>query len=66
MRICLISSSFYPAFIYGGPISATMGLAKSLASDDLQVFISTTNANGDDRLNVPLNQFIQKEKKFIY
>ena len=42
-----------------------MGLAKSLASDDLQVFISTTNANGDDRLNVPLNQFIQKEKNLF-
>ena len=65
MRICLISSSFYPAFIYGGPISATLGLAKSLASDDLQVFISTTNANGNDRLNVPLNQFIQKEKNLF-
>lgn len=65
MRICLVSSSFYPAFSYGGPISATWGLAKSIASNDLQIYISTTNANGKDRLNVPLNKFIQKEKNLF-
>ena len=65
MRICLISSSFFPAISYGGPISATWGLAKSIACDDVQVFISTTNANGNDRLNVPLNKFIQKEKNLF-
>ena len=65
MRICLISSSFYPAISYGGPISATLGLAKSIACEDFQVFISTTNANGNDRLNVPLNKFVQKEKIYL-
>ena len=65
MRICLISSSFYPAITYGGPISATLGLAKSIACEDFQVFISTTNANGNDRLNVPLNKFVQKEKNLF-
>ena len=52
-------------FIYGGPISATMGLCKNTLAMIYRVFISTTNANEVDRLNVPLNQFIQKRKKFV-
>ena len=30
MRICLVSSSFYPATFYGGPISATWDLSKKI------------------------------------
>ena len=63
MRICLISSSFYPSS-YGGPISATLGLAKSIACEDLQVYFYN-QCNGNDRLNVPLNKFVQKEKNLF-
>ena len=31
MRICLVSSSFYPATFYGGPISATWDLSRKLS-----------------------------------
>lgn len=52
MRICIISSSFYPATFYGGPIYATLGLAENLASSGIEVFVSTTDANGKKQLNL--------------
>ena len=66
MRICLVSSSFYPATFYGGPISATWDLSQELAKKDVEMYISTTNANGNSRLKVNTNRFIkQKEKLFV-
>ena len=58
MRLCLISSSFYPATNYGGPISSTWNLSKRIAAKNLKVFVSTTNANGRDKLDVETNKFI--------
>ncbi len=65
MRICLVSASFYPATFYGGPISATWDLSKKLAEKGVEVYVSTTNANGDKKLDIPVNQFIKKENIFI-
>ena len=31
MRICLVSSSFYPAILYGGPIFSTWDISNELA-----------------------------------
>ena len=50
MRVCLVSSSFYPATFYGGPISATWDLSKKLAEKGYEIYVSTTNANGKERL----------------
>jgi len=50
MRVCLVSSSFYPAIFYGGPIFSTWDLSKKLGSRNLDVYVSTTNANGNQRL----------------
>ena len=60
MRICLVSSSFYPATFYGGPVFATWGLSKTLAQTNIQMYISTTNANGKSRVKVKTNKFIKK------
>ena len=60
MRICLVSSSFYPATFYGGPIAATWDLSKKLAEKEYELYISTTNADGKERLDEKKNQFIQK------
>ena len=62
MRICLVSSSFYPAVFYGGPISATWDLSNKLAEKGYEIYVSTTNANGNQQLNECKNQFIQKSK----
>jgi len=61
MRICLVSSSFYPATFYGGPISATWGLSKKLAENGHEIYVSTTNANGDKKLAVECNVFLVKQ-----
>jgi glycosyltransferase involved in cell wall biosynthesis len=61
MRICLVSSSFYPATFYGGPISATWDLSKKLAENGHEIYVSTTNANGDKKLAVECNDFLEKE-----
>ena len=61
MRICLVSSSFYPATFYGGPISATWDLSKKLAENGHEIYVSTTNANGDKKLSVKCNHFLEKE-----
>ena len=50
MRVCLVSSSFYPAIFYGGPISSTWDLSKKLGEKNIEVYVSTTNADGDKRL----------------
>ena len=60
MRICLVSSSFYPATFYGGPISATWDLSKKITNQNIEVFVSTTNANGNKKLNVLKNKFIKQ------
>ena len=65
MRICLVSSSFYPATFYGGPISATWDLSQELAKKDVEMYISTTNANGNSRLKVNTNRFIKQEEKLF-
>jgi len=61
MRICLVSSSFYPATFYGGPISSTWDLSKKLAENGYEIYVSTTNANGDKKLLVKSNHFLKKE-----
>ena len=62
MRICLVSSSFYPATFYGGPISATWDLSKKLAEKGIEVYVSTTNANGSKKLDVEYNKYLRKEE----
>jgi glycosyltransferase involved in cell wall biosynthesis len=62
MRICLVSSSFYPATFYGGPISATWDLSKKLAEKGIEVYVSTTNANGSKKLDFECNKYLKKEE----
>jgi len=65
MRVCLVSSSFYPATFYGGPISATWDLSKELARKGIDVYVSTTNANGTSKLDVNTNAFIKKDENLF-
>mgnify|MGYP006139049255 CR=1 FL=1 len=60
MKICLVSSSFYPATFYGGPISATWDLSKKLAEKGNEIYVSTTNANGNAKLDIEPNKYLQK------
>jgi glycosyltransferase involved in cell wall biosynthesis len=65
MRVCLVSSSFYPAITYGGPISATWDLSKELSNKGIDVYVSTTNANGKSKLDINTNTFIKKNENLF-
>ena len=58
MRISTIVPSYYPAFVYGGPIVSIHSLNKALDNLGVEVYVSTTNANGDKRLEVETEKFI--------
>jgi glycosyltransferase involved in cell wall biosynthesis len=65
MKIAFISPSFYPAFYFGGPIYSTYYNALELSKLGVEVFVSTTTANGPERLNVDTNKFIKHSDNFF-
>ena len=67
MRVCLVSSSFYPAIFYGGPISSTWDLSKKLGEKNVEVYVSTTNADGNKRIkDIDTKEHIQQaENVFV-
>ncbi len=66
MKVNLIIPSFYPATIYGGPIFSTFSICKELIKlDNIQIYVSTTNANMTKHLNVEINKYIELEDNFF-
>ena len=64
MKISLIAAHFYPSFYYGGPVSATWDLSNSLSDKDFDIYVSTTNANGLERLEVEKNTYVKIKENF--
>ena len=65
MLINLILPSFYPATVYGGPIFSTLHASQELAKlDDVEVYVSTTNANMNTHLDVETSTWISLEDDF--
>lgn len=58
MRILLVIPSI--GNIYGGPSKIVLGLAKALGRQGKLVDIVTTNVNGEQVLDVPLNEWINE------
>ena len=53
----------YPAIFYGGPISSTWDLSKKLGEKNVEVYVSTTNANGNKRLkDIDTKEHIQQSE----
>ena len=64
MKINLIIPSFYPAVIYGGPIFSTLNTCKELVKlKDIEIYVSTTNANMTTHLQVEKNKYLELENK---
>jgi glycosyltransferase involved in cell wall biosynthesis len=55
MKVLHVVPSFYPAYIYGGPIRSTLELCRNLVNLGCEVRVLTTDANG-------LNQTLDVEK----
>lgn len=62
MRVALIIPSFYPAVVYGGSTFASYDLTKEAANNGMDIWVSTTNANGDCRLEKETNSYLQQDK----
>jgi glycosyltransferase involved in cell wall biosynthesis len=66
MKILFVSHSFYPATYYGGPIYSTYNLAYEVSKIGIEVRVSTTDINGNNRLKVIKNKYIKlAENLFI-
>lgn len=66
MKISLVVPSFYPATVYGGPIFSTLHTSEALAQmKDIEVYVSTTNANMMSRLDVKENQWQRFDENFF-
>ena len=61
MRFLLVCTTFPPAFVYGGPPRANLGLAQGLKRLGHEVLVITTDANGDKSLDVPKNVMTEVE-----
>jgi len=65
VKVCVISPAFYPAIVYGGPIFSIYHTCLELAQQGKDVFVSTTNANGNKKLEVVSNRFVRLGEHFF-
>lgn len=63
MKLLTVIPSFFPAVIYGGPIFTSLHTVEELANlDNIEIFVSTTNANMTKRLDIKPNIWHKKSK----
>ena len=60
MKILIVTPSFLPAHVYGGPTVSVSQLAKNIAKNN-EVLVLTTLANGKDELNITPNNIVYNE-----
>jgi glycosyltransferase involved in cell wall biosynthesis len=60
IKISVVIPSFYPAVVYGGPIFSSLHACEELSKLGHEVYVSTTNTNMYNRLDVPKNVWIFK------
>ena len=58
MKINIIIPAFYPATVYGGPIFSSLHASEEISKLDIDVYVSTTNANMKKKLDVKTNIWI--------
>ena len=56
LRITYVVSYYRPAFVYGGPVQSIANTCEALARLGAEVTVLTTDANGRERLRVPLGE----------
>ena len=64
-KILIVIPNFYPATIYGGPIFSSLNTSKELSKlSNIQINVSTTNANMHSKLDVEINKDLKFEDDF--
>jgi glycosyltransferase involved in cell wall biosynthesis len=61
MRILMVIPCYLPAHRYGGPVKSTHEMARALVKDGVSVTVFTTNANGEEDLEVPTNSEVDMD-----
>ena len=65
MKVLHVVPSFYPAYIYGGPIRSTLELCRNLVNLGCEVRVLTTDANGlTQTLDVEKHQEVELPEGF--
>lgn len=64
MKVCIVVPSYFPAIVYGGPIVSIHQCSKELSLMGIEVRVSTTNANGNSKLEVVPNVFHHLQKNY--
>ncbi len=54
LRVLWLAPYYEPAYVYGGPTLAISFMCRALARLGVEIEVFTTNANGKDNLDVPL------------
>ena len=54
MRLLAIDSYYKPAYVYGGPVRCDATLYENLVRLGVEITVITTNANNNNKLDVPL------------
>lgn len=66
MRILIYVPYYLPATRHGGPVQSVHGLARTLVELGNEVTVLTTNLDGSDRLDVPLDQPVTIDGVKVY
>jgi glycosyltransferase involved in cell wall biosynthesis len=66
LRVLHVVPTYYPAVRYGGPIRSVQALCASLARRGHQISVYTTNMDGDDDSDVPLDRPVDLDGVLIH
>ena len=66
MKILHIVPSYFPAYRHGGPILSVHGINKWLVKKGAEVTVYTTNIDGLNELDVPINQLVDVDGVKVY
>lgn len=65
MKVIIVIPSFYPAFVYGGPIYSSFHTCEELANSSVEIKVATTNANKTNRLDIKPNVWHRHNNNFF-
>lgn len=66
MKLLVVTTYYKPAYIYGGPTRSVSSICEALARLGVYVEVLTTNANGTQRLDVPLQEPVDVNGVTVY
>lgn len=66
LKVLHVTPYYEPAYVYGGPARSVPLLCRALARSGVEVTVLTTDANGTERLDVPLDTPLDRDGVQVY